>query len=68
VFENRVLVILVGPKRDEVTREWIKLHKVELNDLYSLLNIFLVVTSRKIIWVGRHVQGMGKGEVSIGFW
>jgi len=35
VFENRVLGIIFGPKRDEVTREWRKLNKEELNDLYS---------------------------------
>jgi hypothetical protein len=36
VFENRVLRRVFGPKRDEVTGEWRKLHNVELNDLYSL--------------------------------
>jgi hypothetical protein len=40
VFENRVLRRVFGPKRDEVTRKWIKLHNEELNDLYSLPNIF----------------------------
>jgi hypothetical protein len=34
VFENRVLSRIFGPKRDEVTREWRKLHNEELNDLY----------------------------------
>ena len=34
VFENRVLRRIFGPKRDEVTREWRKLHNEELNDLY----------------------------------
>jgi hypothetical protein len=36
VFENRVLRRVFGPKRDEVTGEWKKLHNEELNDLYSL--------------------------------
>jgi hypothetical protein len=36
VFENRVLKRVFGPKRDEVTGEWRKLHNEELNDLYSL--------------------------------
>jgi hypothetical protein len=40
VFENRVLRRIVGPKRDEVTGEWRKLHNEELNDLYSPSNIF----------------------------
>jgi hypothetical protein len=39
VFENRVLRIIFGPKRDEVTREWRKLHNEDLNDLYSSQNI-----------------------------
>ena len=36
VFENRVMRRIFGPKRDEVTREWRKLHSEELNDLYLL--------------------------------
>ena len=43
VFENRVLRRVFGPKRDEVTVEWRKLHKEELRDLYSLPNIVRVV-------------------------
>jgi hypothetical protein len=43
VFENRVLRRVFGPKRDEVTGEWSKIHNEELNDLYSLPNIVLVV-------------------------
>jgi hypothetical protein len=39
VFENRVLRRVFGPKRDEVTGKWRKLHNEELNDLYSLPNI-----------------------------
>ena len=39
VFENRVLRRIFGPKRDEVTEEWRKLHNEELNDLYSSPNI-----------------------------
>ena len=46
VFENRVLRKVFGPKRDEVTGEWRKLHNEELNDLYSLPNIVRVVKSR----------------------
>jgi hypothetical protein len=34
MFENRVLRRIFGPKRDEVTVEWIKLHNEELHDLY----------------------------------
>jgi hypothetical protein len=46
VFENRVLRRVFGPKRDEVTGEWRKLHNEELNDLYSLPNIVRVVKSK----------------------
>ena len=45
VFENRVLRRVFGPKREEVTGEWKKLHKDELRDLYSLPNIVRVVKS-----------------------
>jgi hypothetical protein len=48
VFENRVLRKVFGPKRDEVTGEWRKLHNKELNDLYSLPNIVRVVKSRRM--------------------
>ena len=59
VFENRVLRTVFGPKRDEVTGEWRKLHNEELNDLYSLPNIVRVVKSRRIRWAG-HVARMGE--------
>ena len=45
VFVNRVLRRLFGPKRDEVTGEWRKLHNEELNDLYSSPNIVRVIKS-----------------------
>ena len=61
MFENRVLRKVFGPKRDEVTGEWRKLHNEELNDLYSLSNIVRVVKSRRMRWAG-HVARMGAGE------
>ena len=51
---------MFGPKKDEVTGEWIKLHK-EFRDLYSLPNIVRVVKSRRMRWAG-HVARMGKGR------
>ena len=48
VFENRVLRRVFGPKRDEVTGDWRKLHNVELKYLYSLSNIVRVVKSRRM--------------------
>jgi hypothetical protein len=50
VFENRVLRRIFGPKRDEVTREWRKLHNEGLNDLYSSSNIIRVINSRRMRW------------------
>ena len=47
VFEDRVLRTIFGPKRDEVTVEWRKLHNEELNDLYRSPNIVRVIKSRK---------------------
>jgi hypothetical protein len=43
VFENRVLMRIFGPMRDEVTEEWRKLHYEELYDLYSLPNSIRVI-------------------------
>jgi len=54
-----VLRKVFGPKRDEVTGKWRKLHNKELNDLYSLPNIVRVVKSRRMRWAG-HVARMGK--------
>jgi hypothetical protein len=61
VFENRVLRRIFGPKRDEVTGEWRKLHKEELNDLYSSLNIARMIKWRRMKWAG-HVARMGAGR------
>jgi hypothetical protein len=57
VFENRVLRRIFGPKRDEVTGEWRKLHE-ELN-LYSSPTIVRVMKSRRMRWVG-HVARVGE--------
>jgi len=60
MFENRVLLRISGPKRDEVKREWRKLHNEELNDPYSSPNIFQVIKPR-VRWAG-HVARMGGKE------
>ena len=60
-FENRVLRSVFGPKRDEVTGEWRKIHNEELSDLYSLPNIVRMVKSRRMRWAG-HVVRMGQGR------
>jgi len=60
VCENRVLRVF-GPKRDEITGEWRKLHNEELSDRYSLPNIVWVVKSRRLRWAG-YVARMGEGR------
>jgi hypothetical protein len=62
-----VLRRIFGPKRDEATGEWRRLHNEELNDLYSSPNIIRVIKWRRIRWVG-HVAHMGREEVHTGFW
>jgi len=59
VFENMVLRRIFGPRSDEVTGEWRRLHNEELNDLYSSANIVRVIKSRRIRWAG-HVARMGE--------
>jgi len=59
VFENRVLRRIFGPKRDEVTGEWRKLHNEELHNLYSSPDIIRQVKSRRMRWAG-HVARMGE--------
>jgi hypothetical protein len=66
VFENRVLRRLFGPKRNEVTGEWRKLHKEELHDLYSSPSIIRITKSRWMRWEG-HVARMGRRETRIDY-
>ena len=57
MFENMVLRRIFGPRRDDVTGEWRRLHNEELNDLYSSPNIVRVIKSIRMRWVG-HVARM----------
>jgi hypothetical protein len=59
LFENRVLRRIFGPKRDEVTGEWRKLHNEELHNLYSSPDIIGQIKSRRMRWAG-HVARMGE--------
>jgi len=65
VFENMVLRRIFGPRRDEVTGEWRRLHNEGLNDLYSSPNIVRVIKSRRMRWAG-HVARMGEERGCIG--
>jgi hypothetical protein len=67
VFENRVLRRIFGPKRDEVTGEWNKLHNEELRDLYSSPSIIRIIKSRRMRWAG-HVAQMGIRGTRIDYW
>jgi hypothetical protein len=59
MFENRVLRRIFGPKRDEVTGGWRKLHNKKLHGLYSSPSIIRVIKARRMRWAG-HVARMGE--------
>jgi hypothetical protein len=63
MFENRVLRRIFGPKRDEVTDEWRKLHNEDLHDLYSSPSIIRIIKSRRMRWAD-HVARMGKKRIA----
>jgi hypothetical protein len=64
VLENRVLRRIFGPKRDEGTGSWRKLHNEELHNLYSSPSIIRMIMSRRMRWAG-HVARMGEEEECI---
>jgi hypothetical protein len=65
VSENKVLRMLIGPKRDKATAEWRRLHNEEIFDMNSSPNIIRVIKSR--IRGARYVAIWGRGEVYTGF-
>jgi hypothetical protein len=67
MFENRVLRRIFGPKRDEVTGKWWKLHSVELHNLYSSPDIIRQVKSRRMRWAV-HVARMGEEKKVYKVW
>jgi hypothetical protein len=59
VFDNSVLRRKFGPKRDEVTGGWRKLHNEKLHNLYSPPSIIIIIKTRRMRWAA-HVARMGK--------
>ena len=69
VFENKVLRRIFGPRSDEVTGEWRRLHNEEINVLYSSPNIVRVIKSRRMRWAGnvaRMVEERGVYRLFVG--
>ena len=69
LFENRVMRRIFGPKREEVTGEWRKLHNEELSDLYSSQNVIRVIKSRRMrcaVYVVRMDARRGVYRVLVG--
>jgi hypothetical protein len=66
VFENRVLRRIFGPKRDEVTGGWRKLHNEEVHNLYLSPSIIRMIKTRRMRWVG-HAARTGRRGMHIGF-
>jgi hypothetical protein len=67
VFESRVLRRIFGPKSDEVTGEWRKLHNEELRDMYSSPSTIRTIKSRRMRWAG-HVARLGRRGKRIAYW
>jgi hypothetical protein len=67
VFENRVLRIIFGLKRDEMMGSWRELHNEELHNLYSLPGIIRMTELRRMRWAG-HVARIGQREMHIRYW
>jgi hypothetical protein len=67
VFANRVLKRIFGPKRNDVTGEWRKLHNEELHNFYSSQNIIRHMKSRRVSWTG-HMVHMGEERKCTRFW
>jgi hypothetical protein len=59
VFEDKVLRRIFASRRNEVTKDWRKLHNEELHNLYSSPNIIRMIKSRRVRWAG-HVVWIGK--------
>ena len=68
VFENMVLRRIFGPRRDEVTGDWRRLHNEELNDLYCSPNIVRMIKWRRMRWAGHVAYTPYTSPWCIGSW
>jgi hypothetical protein len=66
-FQTRVLWKIFGPKQQNVTQEWRKLHNEDLHDLYSSPNILWVIKSKRMRWAV-NVASMGRREIHTEYW
>jgi hypothetical protein len=67
VSENRALRRIFGPKRDEMTGGWRKLHNEELHNLCFSPSIIRIIKSRRMRWA-EHIARIGRRGLHIGFW
>jgi hypothetical protein len=67
VFEKRVLRGIFGPKRDEVTGGWRKMHNGELHNFYSSSRIIRMTNSKRMRLAG-NVAGISRRGMYIGYW
>jgi hypothetical protein len=67
VFENRMLRRIFGPKRDEVTGGWRKLHNEEFHNLHSSPSIIRTIKSKRMRWAA-HVARRGQRGMHRGYW
>jgi hypothetical protein len=65
VFENRVLRRIFGPKRDEVTGDWRKLHNEELHNLYFSPSIIRMIKLGSMRWA-RHEEKRNACRILVG--
>jgi hypothetical protein len=67
-IQSRMLKRIFGPKRNEVTEGWGKLHNEELLNLYSLTIIITMIKPKRMKWAGHVAQIGRKRRMHIGYW